>query len=64
MTALLSTLGVDAGWLVKTTFEPNLLLLFIVCLVHSYRSHGWRRTFREFSAGLMLTALAESTGVL
>jgi uncharacterized membrane protein len=64
MATLLTSFGIDPAWLVKTTFEPNLLLLFIVCLVHSYKSHGWRRTLREFSAGLALTALAESAGVL
>ena len=57
-------LGIDPAWLVKATFEPNLLLLFAVCVVHSLKSHGWRRTAREFSAGFALTALAESTGVL
>jgi uncharacterized membrane protein len=64
MAGLLTSVGIDPAWLVKATFEPNLILLFLVCLVHSYRSHGWRRTVREFSAGLLLTAFAESAGVL
>ena len=64
MRALFFSLGVDPAWLVKATFEINLLLLFLICLVHSMRAHGWRRTSREFGAGFALTALAESTGVL
>ncbi|MEC9071630.1 MAG: carotenoid biosynthesis protein [Myxococcota bacterium] len=64
MTALFDALGLDAARVVKATFEPNLLLLFAVCLGHSLKTHGWRRTAREFSAGFALTALAESAGVL
>jgi len=56
--------GVDPAWLVKAVFETNLLLLFLVCLLHSLRVHGWQRTLREFGGGFVLTALAESTGVL
>lgn len=54
----------DMSWLIKGTFELNLLLLFVVCLIHSLRTHSWQRTCREFGAGFMLTALCESTGVL
>ncbi|MDP6935598.1 MAG: carotenoid biosynthesis protein [Myxococcota bacterium] len=50
--------------LVKAVFELSLLSLFAVCLLHSLWTHGWRRTGREFTAGFMLTVLAESTGVL
>lgn len=52
------------GVLGKALFEVNLLLLFGVCFLHSWRAHGGARTLREFSAGFALTALAESTGVL
>jgi uncharacterized membrane protein len=55
--------GIDA-WLIKGIFEVNLLLLFAICLTHSLRTHGWRRTLREFGAGFMLTACCESLGVL
>ena len=64
MRALLLELGVDPAWLIKAVFETNLLLLFLVCLLHSMRTHGWQRTLREFAGGFALTALAESTGVL
>ena len=55
---------VDMAWLAKATFEWNCLALFAVCLIHSWRTHGWQKTLREFSAGFFLTAMAESTGVL
>jgi uncharacterized membrane protein len=61
---LFMELGIDPARLVKGVFETNLLLLFVVCLVHSLSTHGWRRTLREFVAGFALTAMAESTGVL
>ena len=64
MTALLHALVLDPAWLAKAIFEANLLALFAICLAHSLSAHGWQRTFREFSAGFALTALAESTGVL
>ena len=56
--------GIDGAWLAKATFEGNLLLLFLLCFWHSYRTHGRARTLREFSAGFVLTALCESMGVL
>ena len=52
------------SWIIKGVFELNLLLLFVICLLHSLRVHSWQRTCREFGAGFMLTALCESTGVL
>ena len=48
----------------KAAFEVSLLSLFVVCLAHSYFTHGWKRTVREFVAGFFLTACCESTGVL
>jgi len=54
----------DMAWLTKAVFEFNCLALFAVCFAHSLRTHGWRRTLREFSAGFFLTAMAESAGVL
>jgi len=64
MGSLFQALGIDGAWLAKAAFEGNLLLLFLICFVHSWRTHGRSRTLREFSAGFMLTALCESTGVL
>ena len=56
--------GIDAAALVKAAFEPSLLALFIACAAHSLATYGYQRTVREFTAGFMLTVLAESTGVL
>jgi uncharacterized membrane protein len=56
--------SVDMAWLSKAVFEANLLSLFVICVWHSCSVHGWRRTAREFTAGFVLTAMAESTGVL
>jgi uncharacterized membrane protein len=64
MGSIFQALGIDGAWLAKAAFEGNLLLLFLICFVHSWRTHGRSRTLREFSAGFMLTALCESTGVL
>ena len=64
MKTFLVDLGLDPAWIVKAVFETNLLLLFCICFWHSLRTHGVGRTFREFSAGFLLTALAESAGVL
>jgi len=61
---LFELLGLDGAHLAKALFEPNLLLLFLVCFAHSVSVHGWKRTGREFSAGFILTAFAESAGVL
>lgn len=54
----------EPAWLVKAVFEPSLVALFLACLAHSLATHGVARTLREFVAGFVLTALAESTGVL
>lgn len=48
----------------KAAFEVSLLSLFAVCLAHSFWTHGWKRTVREFVAGFFLTAFCESIGVL
>jgi len=64
MAELLTDWGIDPAWLVKGVFEANMLLLFGICLAHSLRTHGWRRTLREFVGGFLLTALCESAGVL
>jgi hypothetical protein len=64
LNALFEFLGLDGPRLAKVLFEPNLLLLFALCFAHSVSAHGWKRTGREFSAGFLLTALAESAGVL
>lgn len=50
--------------LLKASFEISLISLFFVCLAHSFITHGWKRTVREFTAGFFLTACCESTGVL
>jgi uncharacterized membrane protein len=48
----------------KSAFEASVLSLFFVCLAHSFYTHGWKRTVREFVAGFFLTACCESIGVL
>jgi len=56
--------SLQMSWVIKGVFELNLLLLFVICLIHSLRTHSWQRTCREFGAGFMMTALCESAGVL
>jgi uncharacterized membrane protein len=48
----------------KSAFEVSLISLFVVCIFHSYFTHGWKRTVREFVAGFFMTACCESIGVL
>ena len=60
---LLELLGITPPFL-KSAFEASLISLFLVCLAHSFATHGWKRTVREFTAGFFLTAFCESTGVL
>jgi uncharacterized membrane protein len=48
----------------KAAFEICLLSLFVVCVLHSFLTHGWKRTVREFVAGFFMTAGCESIGVL
>ncbi len=57
-------LGMTPAVFLKVTYELSLLSLFGVCLTHSYITHGWKRTVREFVAGFFLTLCCESTGVL
>ena len=48
----------------KSAFEISLIILLIVCFLHSWFTHGWKRTIREFIGGFVLTACCESIGVL
>jgi len=57
-------MGLEPAVFLKSAFEVSLLSLFLVCLVHSWLFHGWKRTVREFVAGFFLTAFCESIGVL
>jgi uncharacterized membrane protein len=57
-------LGINPSFFLKAAFEISLISLFFVCLLHSFFTHGWKRTIREFVAGFFMTALCESTGVL
>jgi len=57
-------LGLDTARFMKAAFEYCLIGLFVVCLVHSWFTHGPKRTLREFIAGFFLTAYCESIGVL
>ncbi len=56
--------GIDTAVFMKQAFEVSLIGLFVVCLVHSWLTHGPQRTLREFIAGFFLTACCESIGVL
>ena len=58
------TLGLDPAVFLKTAFEVSLISLFFACLIHSFVTHGWKRTLREFVAGFCMTAFCESIGVL
>ncbi len=62
--AVFDVLGIDPARFLKMMFEVSLILMFAVCFAHSSWVHGWKRTFREFSAGFMLTAVVENLGVL
>lgn len=62
--AIFRMLGVEPAVFLKTSFEVSLISLFFVCLIHSYFTHGWKRTLREFVAGFFMTAFCESIGVL
>jgi len=57
-------LGINTAVFMKLAFEVCLIGLFIVCLVHSWLTHGPGRTLREFTAGFFMTACCESIGVL
>jgi len=63
MNALFSAIGINPVFL-KACFEVSLISLLCICLAHSFWTHGWKRTVREFVAGFFLTAFCESTGVL
>ncbi len=56
--------GINTAIFMKQAFEACLIGLFVVCLVHSWITHGPKRTLREFTAGFFLTACCESIGVL
>ena len=64
MNELFDFLGVVPANFFKAAFEISLIMLFLLCLYHSSKQHGWKRTLREFSAGFFLTAFCESVGVL
>jgi len=57
-------LGLEPAVFLKAAFEVSLISLFFVCLIHSYLTHGWKRTLREFVGGFFMTACCESIGVL
>ena len=64
MNELFEYIGLIPAEFFKAAFEISLIGLFILCLFHSGKQHGWKRTFREFTAGFFLTAGCETIGVL
>ena len=64
MNEIFEYIGIIPADFLKAAFEISLIGLFLLCLFHSGKQHGWKRTFREFSAGFFLTACCESAGVL
>lgn len=64
LTLLFRLWGGEPAYFFKSAFEVSLLALFSICLVHSFFTHGYKRTIREFVAGFFLTAFCESIGVL
>lgn len=48
----------------KMSFEWTCVGLFLICLLHSFKTYGKERTIREFSAGFILSAGCETLGVL
>ena len=64
MNELFEYIGLIPAEFFKAAFEISLIGLFLLCLFHSGKQHGWKRTFREFTAGFFLTAGCETIGVL
>jgi uncharacterized membrane protein len=64
MVTLFEALGLEPSVFFKAAFELSCLSFFGICFMHSWLSHGWQRTLREFSAGFFLTFACESLGVL
>ncbi len=64
MNELFEYIGFDPAIFFKAAFEISLIGLFLLCLFHSGKQHGWEKTIREFTAGFFLTACCESIGVL
>ena len=64
MNEIFDYLGIVPANFFKAAFEISLIGLFFLCLFHSGKQHGWKRTLREFIAGFFLTACCESIGVL
>ena len=62
--AIFRSLGLEPAVFLKSAFEVSLISLFVLCLIHSFFTHGWKRTLREFVAGFFMTACCESIGVL
>jgi hypothetical protein len=62
--AIFRLLGLEPAVFLKSTFEISVISLFVVCFLHSFITHGWKRTLREFVAGFVMTACCESIGVL
>jgi len=58
------SLGLEPAVFLKAAFEVSVTSLFVVCFIHSFITHGWKRTLREFVAGFFMTACCESIGVL
>jgi len=62
--AIFRFLGLTPAVFLKSAFEVSVISLFVVCFLHSFVTHGWKRTLREFIAGFFMTACCESIGVL
>lgn len=62
--SIFAALGIVPAVFMKSAFEVSLISLLCVCLIHSWFTHGWKRTVREFVAGFFMTACCESIGVL
>ena len=50
----MNILGLDTAVFMKAAFEWCLIGLFVVCFIHSWFTHGPKRTVREFTAGRLI----------
>lgn len=52
--------GQEPAVFLKSAFEVSLISLFLICLAHSWFTHGWKRTLREFVAGFFMGCRCQS----